>query len=334
MYYFEDDLYDAIATGNVASLKGYMSRGLSVNHAFRNTNAVGRLGMTLLDAAVSLNQKDVIRHLVSRGSDVNMKYVVDIDEFCYKLREYRKRDKLKMMSMYPCIVKGDVDMVKLLIQGGFDVNIQDDRGCTALWHAVDLSNYDMAKAIAMADGCDVNLADVTMLRPLHVAALHGNVRIASLLVRYGAIIDAVQLRGSSPLILAVKSACYDTVRLLLLNGADPNRIGYNGHTPISTAFQVCTDRRIVDMLIEAGAYCYYNLIIKCQREKLPLLKHHPEVVGVLKELASSPRSLKIQTCLVIRRTLLASKCHLHLMRKVAKLPLPKIMQEFLLLSYL
>ena len=45
----------------------------------------------------------------------------------------------------------------------------------------------------MCPQVDVNIADITKLRPLHVAALHGDVRIASLLVKHGAAIDLVQV---------------------------------------------------------------------------------------------------------------------------------------------
>jgi hypothetical protein len=51
-------------------------------------------------------------------------------------------------------------------------------------------------------------------------------------------------------VLACKAASFKTARLLLLNGADPNVVGYNGHMPLSAALEACTDRALPDMLIE------------------------------------------------------------------------------------
>jgi len=143
MDYFEDDLYETICKGDYNSMKEYLKRGLDVNHAFRSTDRPDRLGKTLIETAVSVNKKGMVDFLINNNANVNLKYVVDVNNFAYKLREYKKKDHLKLTCIYPCIVKNYVEMIKLLVQGGFDVNTSDDRGCTPLWHAVDLNNYDI-----------------------------------------------------------------------------------------------------------------------------------------------------------------------------------------------
>lgn len=338
MDYFEEDLHCAIVTADTASVEAYLKRGLSPNYAFRSTQTDGgaacRLGRTLLEEAVSAGQKKVVQILVRYKCDPNLTYVVHVNNYMHELKPYTKKDRLKLSSVYPCIVKRDVEMVRELVQAGLDVNIYDDRGCTALWHAVDLQDYAMVKAMVASSACDVNVPDITLLRPLHVAALHGNVRIASLLVRHGARIDVVQLRGSTPLILACKSACYQTARLLLLNGADPNHVGFNGHTPLSAALENCSERQLPDMLVSAGAIADCSTLQKCRKEKLPLLQKCPEMMEQLREIASSPHALKVQCLLAIRRSLLASPVPQHFVHKVQQLPVPRIVQEFILLSHL
>ncbi|XP_005109378.2 ankyrin repeat domain-containing protein 27 [Aplysia californica] len=283
---------------------------------------------------VSHGQQNVVRTLLRNKCDVNLKVVVDVEDYAVKMKPYVKQDRLKLTCVYPCIVKDDVEMVRLLVSGGLDVNLRDERGCSPLWHAVDTNNYAMAKAFLQSPNCDVNAKDVTKLCPIHVAAIHANVKIASLLVRHGAHVDVPTVRGSTPLILACKSASYETARLLLLNGANPNHAGLNGHTPISAVLECCPDRLILDILIEAGAGIDRADIRKCQKEKLPLLKLCPDVLETLKILASAPRSLKMLCCLGIRKCLLASHSRLHLMLKVQQLPLPNIVREFLLLNHL
>ncbi|KAK7494578.1 hypothetical protein BaRGS_00014231 [Batillaria attramentaria] len=315
MDYFEGDLHRDIVTGDAASVEAYLKRGLSPNHAFRSTESSGasRLGRTLLEEAVHAGQKDVVRVLARYRCDPNLTYVVHVDNYAYTLKQYAKKDRLKLSCVYPCIVKRDVDMVREIVQAGLDVNIHDDRGCTALWHAVDLQDYEMVKAMVKGPGpCDVNVADITKLRPLHVAALHGNVRMASLLVRHGA----------------------QTSRLLILNGADPNHMGYNGHTPLSAALENCHERALPDLLISAGAIVDCSTLLKCHKEKLPLLQNCPEMLQLLREVAGTPHLLKVQCVLAIRRALLACSLSCHFVHKVQQLPVPRIIQEFILLSHL
>ena len=336
MDYFEKDLHRAIVAGDVASVQEYLKRGLSPDHAFRSTDPVAdaRLGRTLVEEAAQAGQVEVVRALARHRCDPNIKYIVHVDSYAYKLKRYTKKDRLKLTCLYPCVVKREVAMVRELVQAGMDVNIHDDRGCTALWHAVDLQDYDMVKAMTSSPSCDVNVADVTMLRPLHVAALHGNVRLASLLIRHGALVDVVQLRGSTPLVMACKAACFQTSRLLLLNGANPNHVGYNGHMPLSAALESCRDRALPDLLIEAGAIVDCSTLRKCRKEKLPLLQTCPEMLSLLTEVSRTPHALKLQCVLALRRALVASAVHLHFVLKVQQLPVPKIIQEFILLSHL
>ena len=242
-----------------------------------------------------------------------------------------------MTCVYPCIINNNVEMVRQLVRGGLDVGITDERGCTALWHAVDINNYPMVKALVQSPSCHFNIInrkDVTNLCPIHVACIHANVKIASLLVRHGSRVDVPTHRGSTPLILACRSASYDTARLLLLNGANPNHTGLNGHTPISAVLECCPDTKILHMLIEAGASIDRADIRKCLENKLPLLKTCPEVIQTLKILASAPSSLKMTCCLTIRKSLLSSRCTDHLVHKVQQLPLPNIVKEFILLNHL
>ncbi|XP_076444944.1 uncharacterized protein LOC143282931 [Babylonia areolata] len=339
MDYFEEHLHEAIVTGDASSVEDYLKRGLSPDHAFRSTDsessAAARLGKTLVEEAAQAGQAEVVRVLARHGCNPNLKYIVHVDGF---VKPYTKQDRLKLSCLYPCVVKRQVAMVKELVQAGMDVNIHDDRGCTALWHAVDLQDYDMAKAMTSSPGCDVNIADVTMLRPLHVAALHGHVRLASLLVRHGAEVDAVQVRGSTALTLACKAGCARTARLLLLNGADPNHVGNNGHMPLSAALESCRDPALPELLMEAGAIVDCSTLRKCRSEKPPLLRSFPEMLPRLTEMARTPHALRLQCVLSIRRALLRSAGggvrRLHFVLKVQRLPVPRIVQEFVLFGHL
>lgn len=333
--YIEDDLYEYITTNKAQSLLVYLRKGLDPNHAFRSTKSLERLGKTMLHFAVMHGSTDVVKLLISRKCDVNLTYIVNVNQFAYQLEEYMKRDKLKLTCMYRCIVQSNIPVIKMLVNGGFDVNLHDERGCTSVWHAADLNNYEMLKVMLLSNNADVTKPDKTHLTPLHIAAMKGNVKMTSLLIQRGADVDKVQLRGSTPLILACRAADFDTVRILLLNGADPNHVGYNGHNVISTALQSTTDVRIPEMLISCGALIDLELIELCRKEgkKFLLLKEHPDFFELMKECAFTPRSMKTLCCLSIRRLLVRSKVKMHLIKKVEMLPLPRLIKDYLLFGH-
>ena len=336
MEYFEDDLYKCLVNNNAVSLKEYLKCGLDVNHAFRSMERPERLGKTLMDIAVLEEATDVAKLLVNSGCDANLTYVVNATrEFSYQLEEFKKMDRLKLTGMYRCIVHSQMHLIKLLVQGGFDVNVHDERGCSALWHAADLDNYEMLKLMLISKTVDVNKTDKTKLSPLHIAAMKGNVKMCSLLIQRGAAVDRVQLRGSTALILACRAGNFDTVRLLLLNGADPNHVGNNGHNVISTALQCTTDVRTPDMLLSCGALVDMELLDICRKEgkKFMLFKKHPEFFSVMKECGSTPRPMKVLSCLTIRKLLVRSQEKVHLIKKVEQLPLPRLIKDFLLFGY-
>ena len=335
MEYFEDDLFACIVSNKCSKVLDYLKKGLDVNHAFRSTDRPERLGKTLLETAVYHGVTDVAKLLIQRRCDVNLTYIVNINNFAYQLEELKKKGTLKLTCMYRCIVQSEVHLIKLLVTGGFDVNAFDERGCSSIWHAADLNNYDMLKAMLLSKDANVNKPDNTSLTPLHISAMKGNVKMTSLLIQRGADVDKVQLRGSTPLILACRAADYETVRILLLNGADPNHVGYNGHNVISTSLQSTTDIRIPEMLMSCGALVDLELIDLCKKEgkKFMLLKEHPEFFELLKENAFAPRTMKTFCCLKIRRLLVQSRVKMHLIKKVEMLPLPRLIKDYLLFGH-
>jgi hypothetical protein len=70
---------------------------------------------------------------------------------------------------------------------------------------------------------------------LQSAAVQGDVAQATALLEQGAVIDARDEAGRTPLMLAVTQGRLEIVRLLLTRGADPNAADNAGHTPLQQA---------------------------------------------------------------------------------------------------
>ncbi|CAK1545927.1 unnamed protein product [Leptosia nina] len=78
---------------------------------------------------------------------------------------------------------------------------------------------------------DPSAKDNAGFTPLHVAAAKGHVRIARLLLQYGANVSAAAQGGIRPLHEACESSHMEIIRLLLSYGADPLLGTYAGQTP-------------------------------------------------------------------------------------------------------
>lgn len=88
---------------------------------------------------------------------------------------------------------------------------------------------------------------------LDLAVAQGDLAQAASLLDQGAVIDARDEAGRTPLMLAVTQNRLEIVRLLLSRGADPNAADNSGHTPLQQA----TKRNLQDiaaLLEQAGAH--------------------------------------------------------------------------------
>jgi hypothetical protein len=88
---------------------------------------------------------------------------------------------------------------------------------------------------------------------LQSAVAQGDLAQAASLLDQGAVIDAQDEAGRTPLMLAVTEDKIELVRLLLARGADPNAADHTGHTPLQQA----TKRNLRDiaaLLEQAGAH--------------------------------------------------------------------------------
>lgn len=101
-------------------------------------------------------------------------------------------------------------------------------------------------------GTSVNEAEAVEFAPLHVAALTGDVRSATELLRGGANVNVLATRRRTPLYLAAAAGRAEVVEVLLRAGADPTIRADNGLRPIDAA-QSAGHEQIVHMLTRSSA---------------------------------------------------------------------------------
>jgi ankyrin repeat protein len=164
--------------------------------------------------------------------------------------------------------RGELDVVRVLLSHNVDVNVKDNRGYTALAHAIEARYPEVEEALLsrpeldpnvggllnrpillayvwrdnqkaaerlLALGADVKLVDADGDTALHGAAETGNVEIIRLLLDKGADVNAKNKEGGTPLMWAAVFGNDEAARLLLSRGADPSLKDNDGITAVQWA---------------------------------------------------------------------------------------------------
>ncbi len=184
-----------------------------------NPNLASKRGRTaLLVAAMSDQSAATVRLLMSKGADIHAK------------------DVIKINALRAAAFGNDTETVKLLLDAGLDPNAADLPGLTPLMMAAGWnSNLEMVNLL-LAKGADVNAVSrpvmglPTRIAPskfgnltaLLMSAAFGPPELIKTLLDAGANVNAKDVRGMTPLMLAVANDHQDpaVIRLLISHGAD------------------------------------------------------------------------------------------------------------------
>ena len=153
------------------------------------------------------------------------------------------------------------DIVKTLIKYGADVNLHKGKDILQgppLIIAIAQKDYDMVKLL-LDSGADINAFIITedgcQIKPLGEAAYVGDIKIAELLIQYGARVNESSEQLSTPYHLAAYKGYLDFLKFLFEIYPAPNIIGCHRMTPLFSAVQSESENfDVVKFLVEAGAY--------------------------------------------------------------------------------
>ena len=128
--------------------------------------------------------------------------------------------------MIQAVKDGDYKTVKTLLEQDVHVNMRDDNpdaeGRTPLHWAASMGNVKIAKLL-LKYGASINAREKDQKNtPLLLASRLGKTNIVKLLLKHGASLDERTYWGETPLILAAYWGKKDTVEFLLQKGSDPN----------------------------------------------------------------------------------------------------------------
>lgn len=225
-------------------------------NAGADVNARSKQGMTpLLVAASTAGSIDIVRFLLAKGA--NLKGGGAAAEEPPSAGPAQKEGMPQQRKaagagdftpLLAAATANDLEMVRLFVEKGVDVNAATAKGDTPLQFAAGAGNLAMVKLL-LSKGADVNAATTGVLQvrkgpiglnhltPLMYAAPYGTPELLTTLIDAGAKTNAQDIRGMTPLMLAVASETQNpnVVRLLLEKGADVKAKSLIGETALDWA---------------------------------------------------------------------------------------------------
>lgn len=180
----------------------------------------GENGIFPLHEAVGSGSPDIVRQVLDRGCNVNL------------------RDRYGKTALFYAPSR---EIAGVLINSGATLTISDREGLTPLHNTKDVE----IAAILINRGIDVNTASNEGLTPLHCAC---SASVAVYLIQRGASLEARDKYGHTPL-FRVKA---DTAAVLIDHGADVNAVDLYGETALHNA-AICGDLEKAELLVNRGA---------------------------------------------------------------------------------
>ena len=223
-----------------------------------NVNARDQSGRTPLWLAVFERKADLVKLLLAHHADPTVKDLsgATLAEVALAYGGIETFDLLKAAGadggFFEPVYKGDAAAVKAALAK--DPKLVDSLNWlkeTPLLVAVEKGHLDVARLL-MAGGADVNVRGQSDMRPLHYALGPGkNIDMVKLLLEHGAKLEAKDRLGRTPIWISVGR--WDEFEFLTAHGADINAQDVEGHTMLFEAAVGWHNIEVAEKLLKAGA---------------------------------------------------------------------------------
>jgi len=148
--------------------------------------------------------------------------------------------------------RGDLDVVNLLLAHNVDINVKDQRGYTALCHAIEAMHEGVEDALLNRPELDPNCRGLNGRPALNAFVWRSDNERVKQLLAHGADISAKDKDGDTALHGAAQNGESEMIQMLLDKGADPNAKNNQGGTPLMWA-AVYGHPQAVSLLLSRGA---------------------------------------------------------------------------------
>lgn len=200
-------LFWAVEAGSLEIVDLLLKNGANPN-ALRHSEKGRR---TVLSQACKGVSAEVVSALVEAGADV------------HKTSRFADDDEPPIQT---AVRHSNVDVVRVLLKHGANVNYQTSEGFTALHKAARRGCADILQALVSEGLADHSLRLINGSQPIHSAARWNQPDCIQVLVEAGADINSRNNSGKTPLHWAAENHGVDAVQWLLSNGADVGLVEY------------------------------------------------------------------------------------------------------------
>ncbi|KAF2968926.1 hypothetical protein GQX73_g4640 [Xylaria multiplex] len=244
------------------------------NHANPNTSGYKDEGTPIYFAAVKAGSVEVVRLLLKYGADPYHKLIrppllVQLARSKYVLTG----DKVKIIDLIvsktPPIInaadangstpimiaagKGNVAVIRCLLEHGAKPDVLDDQGRTALFWAVQEGHMEAAQCLLEAGSPKLDVGSRNGSTLLSAAMMKDNLELIKILLERGVPIDILDGDGVPLINKAVVKQKTDMVKLLVGRKASLHHRDQYGWTPLMDATSYSPNVEITRILAEAGA---------------------------------------------------------------------------------
>jgi hypothetical protein len=189
--------------------------------------------------ALKLNNLELMSQYIAQHKDFNINSNIE--------------QGANSLSISTLLSDGLLDMSKLLIQLGANINAKSEEGYTPLSYAADKGNIKMMKFYLDEHKMDINTQADDGYSLISLAAFKGHLDSIDFLHARGANLEVPENNGgNTPLLDAVKNKKMDVVKKLISLGANLEAKNYDGYTPLFLAVKQ-GDTEMVKELLELGA---------------------------------------------------------------------------------
>lgn len=124
-------------------------------------------------------------------------------------------------ALMTCSIRGTTELLTLLLERGSDVHAVDDNGHTVLGKVISRpTDTEPLTRLCIVKGASIHQPGYNGQTPLAYAVIYNRVDVARLLLDMGADVDAPDHEGKTPFIMAVKRGSVELAQILAAGGAD------------------------------------------------------------------------------------------------------------------
>ena len=245
---YRDELLKQISLNTRSEIELVNQNGLNQNKNELKKVKFKRSKLDLKCVRKLINIEFSLGRRLSDSQLVKYKSILGFSDFIStKLKE---ADKKIGEALLQAVHKGNLEVVKILVDNGADVNSSVSKNTRALILAAERDKFEIVKYL-VENGADVNLRDYGNTTALMMASFE-NLEIVRYLIEKGADVNAKNNNKYTALSQATLTGHIDIVKCLVENGIDVNSKDYFDNTALISASE--NGRlNIVKYLVEHGA---------------------------------------------------------------------------------